>query len=177
MAGSQVKLIDIADIIRSLSIGTEDKKEQRVLRNGDIVISTSGGIRWTVYNGDADPTVADDNVVIIRAKQGCEEWLRLFFNTNTGRRCLDSLTASVKDETHAEDQLLERLKNVVVPDQTTLEAANRVGSERDLEQRVAALFENLGWEVRSEYTLIHEKNRRYTCDIALFHNGELKGVV
>ena len=177
MAGSQVKLIDIADIIRSLSIGTEDKKEQRVLRNGDIVISTSGGIRWTVYNGDADPTVADDNVVIIRAKQGCEEWLRLFFNTNTGRRCLDSLTASVKDETHAEDQLLERLKNVVVPDQTTLEAANRVGSERDLEQRVAALFENLGWEVRSEYTLIHEKNRRYKCDIALFHNGELKGVV
>lgn len=177
MAGSQVKLIDIADIIRSLSIGTEDKKEQRVLRNGDIVISTSGGIRWTVYNGDADPTVADDNVVIIRAKQGCEEWLRLFFNTNTGRRCLDSLTASVKDETHAEDRLLERLKNVVVPDQTTLEAANRVGSERDLEQRVAALFENLGWEVRSEYTLIHEKNRRYKCDIALFHNGELKGVV
>lgn len=177
MAGKQVKLSDIADIIRSLPTGTEDNKEQRVLRNGDIVISTSGGIGWTVFNGDADSTVADDNAVIIRAKQGCEEWLRLFFNTNTGRRCLNSLTASVKDETNAEDQLLERLKNVVVPDQRTLEAANRVGSERDLEQRVAALFENLGWEVRSEYTLIHEKNRRYKCDIALFHNGELKGVV
>lgn len=174
MAGGQVKLSDIADIIRR---GTEDKKEQCDLRNGDIVISTAESVGWAIYNEEEDSIAADDNVVIIRAKQGCEEWLRLFFNTNTGRRCLDSLIKSVKEEAPSEDQLIERLKNVVVPDQRTVEAASRVGSEANLEKRVAALFESLGWEVRAEYTLIREKNRRYKCDIALFHNGELKGVV
>lgn len=174
MAGGQVKLSDIADIIRR---GTEDKKEQCDLRNGDIVISTAESVGWAIYNEEEGSIVADDNVVIIRAKQGCEEWLRLFFNTNTGRRCLDSLIKSVKEEAPSEDQLIERLKNVVVPDQRTVEAASRVGSEANLEKRVGALFESLGWEVRAEYTLIREKNRRYKCDIALFHNGELKGVV
>ena len=165
----KVKLGDITSMSRGLPKGE--------LKDGDLLINTSGSIGWSIYNGDEDSVVAGDNTVIIRAKAGREEWLRLFCSTNTGIECLDSLIASAKDGTLQKSQLLARLMEVEVPDQRTVEAAYRVRSVRNLEERVAALFENLGWDVRTEYVIMREKNRRYACDIALFHNEELKGVV
>ena len=165
--GNQRKVFCSRELIEK-----ERRGEKCILKKGDVLISTVGKINWAIYTGDDDFAVANQNVAIIRGKEESEEWLKLFFNTNTG---IEYLESQLKFFSHCgvfNHISVRGLVDMAVPDIKVMKIADNVRKGIDLEAKVATLFRDLGWEVKESY-----KEDRFEYDIALFFNNQLKGVI
>lgn len=151
---------------------SDPRGQKCLLKNGDVLISTTGEINWAIYSGDDDFAIANQHVAIIRGRKNSEKWLRLFFTTNTG---IEYLESQLKFFSHCGvfNHISTRsLVDMAVPDLKMMKVADNVMRGRDLEAKVTALFRDLGWDVREQYG-----DDRLRYDIALFFNGKLKGIV
>lgn len=156
---------------------SDSRGEKCIIKNGDVLIGTWRELTWAVYHGEDDYIVASQNITIIRGRQGYEGWLKLFFNTKTGIECLESQLDLLKEGSAFEHISVNNLRGMYVPDIKMLGTIEKVNAAKDLEDRVAELFIGLGWEVRTAYPIANNQRKQYLCDIALFDNGILKGII
>ena len=143
-----------------------------VLRNGDILVSIAGKIDWAIYTGADNVAVAHQSVAVIRGIEGKEDWLRLFFSTNTG---IEHFESQLKFFSHCgvvNHISIGELSAIAVPDTKLMTMADNVRKGIDIEAKVSALFRDLGWDVREEY-----RKDGFAYDLSLFYNNELRGVV
>lgn len=146
--------------------------EKYLLKKGDILVSTVGDINWAVYTGEDNHAIANNNVAIIRGNGKSDELVNLFFNSRTGIEYLEYQLKLYSHHGVFNRISIASLKNMVVPDIKMMSIARRVGREADLEAKVAALFRNLGWDVKEDYRCNH-----FCYDIALFDNDVLNGII
>lgn len=153
-------------------VDSERRGPNCILKNGDVVISTVGKINWAVYTGDNDFAVVNQNVAVIRGKQDTAEWLKLFFSSRTGINYLESQLKFFSHCGTFRHISIRRLVEMAVPDIKMMKIADNMKKAIDLEAKVAALFKDIGWDVRENYG-----SGRFRYDLALLFNGKLKGVV
>lgn len=153
-------------------IDSDRRGHRSILKKGDVLISTVGKINWAIYSGDDDFAVANQNVAIIRGNNEADEWLKLFFSSKTG---IEYLESQLKFFSHCgvfRHVSVQNLASMAVPDIKMMKVTDRVKTAMDLEAKVAALFRDLGWDVRENYGV---NDFRY--DLALFFNGTMRAVV
>jgi len=170
---AEVHLGNERKVFCSKAVIDSDRRGRRcILKKGDVLISTVGKINWAIYSGDDDFAVANQNVAIIRGNDEADEWLKLFFSSKTG---IEYLESQLKFFSHCgvfRHVSVQNLASMAVPDIKMMKVTDRVKTAMDLEAKVAALFRDLGWDVRENYGA---NDFRY--DMALFFNGTMRAVV
>ena len=154
--------------------GTDERFDRAVLRDGDIVVSCVGKIRFATFRQANQRVVANQNICIIRSKPECREQVNLYFGTKLGEESFNAqaemLGRGIMNHISVAD-----LRTFVIPDIKTLTLAVKLQESRDYEDRIAMLFEAEGWSVEREYRL--GSNNGVVADIALLTDDKLVGVV
>ena len=145
-----------------------------ILQNGDIIVANTGKIRFAKYNRSDKKVIAEQNICIIRPKPEYRELVGLYFGTKLGEDSFNTqaemLSFGFMNRVTAGD-----LRTFVIPDTKTLALAARLQESKDLEDRVAMLFESEGWNVTRQYR--HSGDPSITADIALMDGEQLIGIV
>ncbi|MDD6467745.1 MAG: N-6 DNA methylase, partial [Erysipelotrichaceae bacterium] len=149
-----------------------EREKNAILQTGDMLISTRGHISWGIYKGESDKAIAEHGVVVIRPRSQYKTLLDLFFNSRTGLKYLESQMNLFSVGAVMNHLSVSNIAKIVVPDISVMKRMDVIETGRQLEDRVALMFKELGWEVKQEYLC-----GTFRSDLALFYNDELKGIV
>ncbi len=153
-------------------VNSNIRNKKSIVRDGDVLISTTGAITWAIYRGEDDYAIVNQDIAIIRGKKEYDNLLKSFFFSYTGIKTLKSQLKFIEHGAVLNHISLSGLNDMYVPDIHTLKTAEKLNKAADIEAKVTALFKELGWEVDECY-----KDNRYFYDLALKYNGQLYGIV
>lgn len=149
-----------------------EREMKALLKENDIVFSLMGDMNWFKYENEPQQVIANQNIAIIRTKPEYAKYLKLFFESTTGREYIKK-QSHLFSRNHAINTLsISDLKQFIVPDIKVLEEASSNLKIRNPIVKIKNAFEKAGWVAQEEYSY-----SRIMFDIALFYDGKLRGVV
>ena len=154
----------------------DDKRfSKAVLKDGDIVVCTSGKISFLIFHDEGEKVVIGELFCIIRSSEDIQKYIQVYLNTSLGEESFNLQAQMLNVGVGFRTQLTPSiLASFVVPNLNTLKFSASMQGIKDLIERVALLFENEGWEVLKEYK---GKNNRAYFDLVLQTKGKVVGVV
>ena len=94
-----------------------------------------GKINWAIYDGEDDIAIANQNVAIIRGNPIADEWIKLFFKTETG---IEYLEAQLKFLSHCgvyNHISVRNLAQISIPDQKLMPITENVRNAVEFEEK------------------------------------------
>ena len=143
-----------------------------IIQENDIVVCTTGRIKFGVNNGNATGLLPSYGVCIVRPRPGSESILKLYFGSKAGEENFNKQANLLQTGSSLPRLTRFDLASFYIPRPEILNRAELIAQAKSFEDKVYTAFVNSGWEVKREYEFSNQH-----ADFVLYDKGKAVGYV